>query len=137
MTTEKPGIEISSADLIKRPNAVTPGTPPGGVNLGNWVSKAKEIQGQLKQAQEIINQFRTLSGGKLDTMFPFLAKMGNEPGENPLAGAAPPGPSQANQLLMLARLVEMKYGDVTINQLIESLKAEYGNKRISQITRMK
>lgn len=133
---EKPGIEITSADLIKRP-LETPGTPPGGFNLGDITAKGREIFNQVKQVQDLINQFRQMSGGKLDEMFPFLAKMGTMGTElkGKRTSSEPPQLNEAIQFLMVIRVLEMKYGDVTLNELLDHLKAEYGNKRLSQITR--
>jgi hypothetical protein len=103
------------------------------------VAKARQVSVAIKQVQGVIEELRQVSGGKLDDIFPILKTLapGNRPPgveiRAPGADARGPQPNQGEQALMLLRMIQLRYGDMTLNELFDRLKTEYGNKRLSQL----
>lgn len=122
-------VEISRSDLIPRPENV-PKLPPGDEGGG---FDLKGIIDQVKKAGELIEELRKLSGGKLDEIFPRLANIKGKGGTTSLETKDRLNTPQA-QFALFIRLLQEQYGDITINQLLEKLKSDMGNKRLSEFT---
>lgn len=115
-------IEIKEKDLIERPlgGVKLPGTKPSNI-LG-------EIKAGVKQAKEIIDMAKEM-GLHLKLPGGLLTQGGEEPQADAPGVANPLGNAKIFLHLLIA-----KYGDITVNQLIEKLRAEIGDKKLSSIT---
>lgn len=122
-------VELNRSDLIPRPDNLPEVTEavteaPGGFSLRSIIDRIREFQ-------ELVGILRQISGGKLDELLPQLRSIASE-GE----GAAPAAPGQGvQQVVAFVQLLQAQYGDITINELIDRLKADIGDKRLSQFTK--
>jgi len=133
--TQEP-IEITAKEIIKRPDNLSLGTKSStspGANQGGGF-KLGDIKGYMKQIKEVIDLAREL--GVEDMLaeaginLPGLKKGGKTQEQST---DLPAPKSQADQFKAFLKLLQMHYGDVTVDELIGKLKAEFGKKRISQI----
>lgn len=127
---EKNPIELTKADLLERPA----GSEPESVGLErkgtNPMQFLGQIQDALKQVKAIMDMARSLG---LNVNIPGLGGLNKEKGEGKNSGglSAPPDPEA--QFDMFLQLLVMKYGDITVNELVEKLKAEFGERKISKL----
>lgn len=113
-------IEIRPADIIKRPLEVATKTAPGGFNIASIKGYAKDIKELIELAKEM----------GLDAKLPGLGNilsLGKKP------EAAPPPPPAGRQILAFIKILQVKYGDVTIVEALDRLRADYGGWRLSDI----
>jgi hypothetical protein len=129
---EKEPIELTEKDLIDRPAVTGPETAGLGPDKGaNPLQFMGQIQDALKQVKAIMDTARSLG---LNVNIPGLGGLNKQKGENePGVGVstAPPGPQA--QFDMFLQLLVMKYGDITVDELVEKLKAEFGARKISKL----
>lgn len=123
MTSQGP-IEIKPEDLIRRPGNL-PITTSGA-------SKAANLKDQMKQWLDIAKQVDEFTGGKLKTKVGNLLGGQDKQEVRNEIQATQGNPAQG--LLMILRSLQMAYGDLTVNELLDRLKKDYGEYRISQIT---
>lgn len=91
----------------------------------------KQVETGLKELKAVMDTARSLG---LKVNIPGLNIQGKEPEPDSQGVSAPPqNPGQ--QVALFIYLLQKKYGDVTVNELLEKLKAEHGNKRLSQLNR--
>lgn len=115
-------IEITEKDLIPRPETL----PVQGAKAPtSWLS---DIKGSLKDVQDVLNalgiDWKQLIGRNIG----FGIK--GEPKE-PLPDARGPGGNPLEQIQVIVRLIAMQYGDITLNELLDRLKKEYGSKKLT------
>lgn len=120
-------IEIRPTDLIQRPAeeevAKRVGSKTSGP--GGWLQQAKEMMQLIKDLNE-------MTGGKLTGIVGDKFK---EPGQNVQIESKAIETNQAAGIQMFIRVMQMQYGDCTVNELIEKLRADFGDKKISQLAR--
>jgi len=114
---EKP-IEIKEADLIERPAQLTTKTPTSPASF------LSEVQKGMKQVNEILELAKNMG---LNLKLPGL---GGGTDLNPET-------RQVNQAGLFLQLLQAKYGDLTINELLERLKVDFGNVKLSELKRLK
>ncbi len=120
--TNKGPIEIRPDDVIRR--------PPGGVKPPVSVSplppdKEPGFFDQVKDTFQNIKELKKMADE-------FGLKIPGVPGGRDMeSGDERAVPSQKDQIRMAVQLLRVKYGDVTVKQLIEKLLAEYGDRRLS------
>lgn len=127
-------IEITEKDLIDRPAAALPAVVGKAVE-----TSPTQVMGQIKDALKQFQELKKMAdsmGLKID-----LGKLGGL--GNLLGGGgdaredATPNAMKvegsAMQFKMFMQLLKMKYGDITIVELLENLKKDYGKKRLSQL----
>lgn len=122
-------IEITEKDLIERPADLGESVSIGkeGTNPMAWL---KQIQGGLDQLKAIMDTARSLG---LNVNLPGLKVQGQEGQGGQGAGVNPVSPVPNQQFALFMEMLKVKYGDVTVNELIEQLRAEFGNKKLSQL----
>jgi transposase len=130
--SEKP-IEITAKDILRRPvdalaNVKGEGTGFSLKNIKGYIQQAKEI----KEALESMGIDLKSLGIKL----PGLKKdAGGQGGGDAGAGGqtlTKMSATPAQQILNVLKLLQGIYGDVTLNELIARLKAEFGDRKISE-----
>lgn len=136
MTQERKAFEIRPEDVIRRPAEGVPGTAPGAAKPSNPLQELRAWAEEIKKLKDLAEDT-----GILDMLqgfgLPIPGSRGNEPEPEPdKQPAASPGGSWAliTQALQLFRAA---YGDVTVNVLLEKLKADYGEMKLSEFTRKK
>jgi len=139
-------IEITAKDIIKRPAELLTGA--AAPKKGNIISQFKNGLEQFKEIKGLMSDLGIdlgdLLGGKKG-----IAASGAPPpttGSPPPAydarAAAPPPPNPppvtpAQQLKGMCVILQLKYGDCTIAEMLEKLKAEYGDRKISDFIKEK
>lgn len=122
-------IEIRPSDLIERPETWVAGssTPAKGPGLMDQVKQFIKMAKELKEMQKDLREFGVNIPGLVG---------GQAPPQEPPPGAATGTPSSPqDQFRMLAAALRLKYGDVSVDELIAKLRAEYGSKKLSELTR--
>lgn len=122
-------IEITEKDLISRPVTGSEPAKDGGMNPLTMLKTFKQSMGELKEIIE------TARGMGLNINLPGLGGLGAERHEQKDDARALPPPNPAQQFNAFLALVQMQFGDITMNELIDKLKAEFGDKKISQLRR--
>lgn len=126
-------IEITEKDLIDRPAGIAgigEAAKKGGVNP---LAYLKDVQASIKQFKEIMDAVRGLGINIPGLKFPGMAET---EAKTQVVNTAPQ-PSSGQQLRPFLNLLAMRYGDITIDELMVKLKEEFGNKKISQLGRLK
>jgi len=124
-------IEITEKDLLDR--------PPGGVKTGVALTKTSgnilsEIKAGAKQIKEIIDIGKSLGLNlKLPPGLTGMLGGGKVEGSGEPTSDAPGGTPGAAQFQAFRQLLILKYGDITVNDLIEKLRAEMGTKKLSDL----
>lgn len=111
-------IEITEKDLIER-SLTAPGAIQGvKPNTGSvsWIQK-------LRDAKNMINEIK----GMASEMGIDLSKL-NMPG----APTGMSGATNSQGLSQFLNLMMLQYGDITVADLLERLKTQYGTKKLSQ-----
>ena len=117
-------IEISASDLIDRPLDV--------VTVQGAATKSPGLMDQVKGVLQMIKQFKDMQkdlkemGIDLGSMIGAGVKVQDQPQQPQQPPAAP-----MDQLRILTKVLMLKYGDLSVNELIEKLKKDYGNKKLS------
>jgi len=130
MVEQNKGIEITAKDLIKRPlDMALGGAKTGQGALGG----IKSVQDIIKEVKATIDLLKGIPGvgERLEGILPGLTK-GGKPGGSPGKEVAT---TQGGDFQMLVQLLQLKYGDVTVNEALERLKADFGGAKLSQLTR--
>lgn len=119
-------VVINEKDLLERPpGGVNPKKPGGG--LASWLG---DIKANAKQIKEIIDTAKSMG-----LNFKLPGKLGDLlQGSGETAQGQQEGSSPILQAQIFLRLLITKYGDITVNELIEKLRAEVGDKKLSNIT---
>lgn len=126
-------VEITEKDLIDRPLGIA-GIGETGKKAGvNPLQYLKEIQASIKQAKEI---FDTLRGMGLNINLPGLKTPESAEAVTRVTNIEVQ-PSPGQQVGLFLNLLAMRYGDITIDELMIKLKEEFGAKKISQLGRLK
>jgi len=82
---------------------------------------------QVKQTFQQIKELRKMAD-ELGLKIPGMPGSGPaDPEDSPGGGTN----AQTAQLRMAVQLLRVKYGDITVKQLIEKLLTEYGDRRLS------
>lgn len=120
-------IEIKASDIIKRPTELinAAGKITGGKN------PIAQIREYVKQAQEIKKMLEEI-GIPLNNLIPGLGGLGKTENKAPVNDDMRPPPPAA-QFRMFMMMLIAKYGDITFNELIERMREEYGNRKLSQM----
>ena len=127
-------IEISEADIIRRPPDWKPGgTPPGAgqgaMNPGKFLNQLKDAMKQMREisglAKELGLDLGNLKGlGKLKDLGGKVKELQSGQG------------NQVSQVLLFKQFLMARYGDITVNELIEKLKEDLGDKKLSQVGKL-
>lgn len=139
-------IEIRPEDIIKRPSEVIKESAVDTAKGkgGNFLSQLVE---GIKQAKEIKKELEAM-GIDFDSIFSPGSKKGiglNPPPPGSSTGQPPADardqnrpnpanqavPTPAQQAKSLLRILQVRYGDISVNELIEKLKSQFGDKKIS------
>ena len=134
MTQDNRGFQITAKDIKPRPENLPlvtgkPGQPSGSPGLMD------QIKNGMKQAKEFMDLARELGIdgdignilGGLGIKIPGKGKKQAEPGSDP-------GPSAGNagaQVKNFLRLMQIRYGDITINELLQHLQRDFGSWKLS------
>jgi len=126
-------IEITPKDIIRRPAVI-----PGGAALNqrsfNPAKVMADIKSAMKQMQDIINMakefgvdLKNIKGlGSLGKLQDMAGKVKELPGPQ----------NQISQVTMFKQFLMMRYGDITVNEVIERLKADLGDKKLSELGKL-
>jgi hypothetical protein len=88
-----------------------------------------DLRRQLQEFKELIALAQEMGLGEQ------LAALGIRlPGGRSAQGSQVVAPPAQNQVLNFIRLLKQLYGDITVNEALERLKADLGNKRLSELT---
>jgi hypothetical protein len=133
-------IEITAKDIIRRPaDLITGAAAP---KKGNIISQFKNGLEQVKEIKKLlddlgINMGDLLGGGTqpgTGMNIPPRISNGQAPPADARAPApAPPPPAMSGlqQAKNFCRLLQLKYGDIPINEMLEKMKVEFGDRKIS------
>lgn len=124
-------IELTKKDIIPRPKdlpvktglVTAAPTVPGSIKP--VVKEIKESLGDIKEIKDML--------AELGIKIPGLTGQAPADAGGDRAAPAPPQPSAADQLLMLVQMLRVKYGNITVNELIRALVQEYGDRKLSTI----
>lgn len=122
------GIEITAKDIIARPNGI-PGHLPAAKSV---IEQVKEYAKTLKEIKGIFSELGIDVGSILGGPF------GNQLLPKKTAGdmeqrQLPPQLTPAAQLRLFIKLLQMKYGDITVDELIVKLKNDFGDQKLSNL----
>jgi hypothetical protein len=121
-------IEITPADIIRRPlNVATQGATKAA---GEGGFSLKNIKGYIQQFKEIKDLAEDL-GIDLSS---FGLKLPGQKKEA-VADARDPALTGGQQIRNFLKLLQARYGDITVNELLEKLRAEFGDWKISNFTK--
>jgi len=121
-------IEITEKDLIDRPGGMSAGGggEPGSFNPLDMLKGLKSTIGQVK---ELIDMLKSM-GVELPG-FPGSGSKKEKPEPQTEIIKAQPNPVQMFALFL--KMLEMKYGDISVNTLLEKLRSEHGDKKLSEL----
>ncbi|HEY82224.1 MAG TPA: hypothetical protein G4O01_02925 [Dehalococcoidia bacterium] len=123
---EREPVEIRPEDIRPRPPDMPVGTGPTPAEGGFSVA---DLRRQLQEFKELIALAQEMGLGEQ------LAALGIRlPGGRSAQGSQVVAPPAQNQVLNFIRLLKQLYGDITVNEALERLKADLGNKRLSELT---
>jgi len=124
-------IEITPRDIIKRPleNAALTGAKEA-VKKPNFIQQMKDGLNQVKEIKSLLDDLGLDVGDILGGGFGKKPPSGQPPADA-RALPEPSGLSGLQQAKNFCRLLQLKYGDIPINEMLEKLKAEFGEKKIS------
>jgi hypothetical protein len=131
--TEKPPIEITAKDIVRRPGGLIPEVKGEGTGFS-----LKNIKGYIQQAKEIKEALESMGIDlkSLGIKLPGQKKeSGGEGGGDAGAGGqalTKMTATPAQQILNVLKLLQGIYGDVTLNELLTRLKTEFGDRKISE-----
>lgn len=139
-------IEITIKDIVKRPAELA--AAGGAVKKGNIISQFKQGLEQFKEIKDLMKDLGIdlgdLLGGQPKNALSGLNAPPRIDGAPPPADTrapAPPPPSPgmtpAQQFKAFCVMLQLKYGDITISEMLDAIKAEYGNKKISDFIKGK
>ncbi len=120
-------IEIRPSDIIKRPDFLT---AKAGAEAGGF--SVKNIKGYIQPIKEIKDLMDDLG---IDLGGLGLNLGGGKKAATPPGPDRPPAMTGAQQFRNFLKLLEMKYGDITVNELLDKLRAEFGDWKISNFTK--
>ena len=123
-------IEIRPEDILRRPlNLVT---QAAGKAAGEGGFSIKNIKGYIQQFKEIKELAESLG---LDLSSFGLKIPGQKKDSSGMPEDRAPALTGAAQFRNFLKLLEAKYGDITVTELLEKLKAEFGDWKISSFTK--
>lgn len=120
-------VEFNLDDLTEKAKeaGLIPSEEEGkGGGIREWIDLVKQIRALI----ELAPQLKQMIPGNLLGAPGQGAGQGAESGNLP---ANPPNPMQG--FAMFIAMLGQKYGDITINELLDRLKAEYGDLKLSQV----
>lgn len=124
MNDEKPGIEIRPADLIRRPE----NAPVRTESVSDMVSSAKSWIKEIKAINDALKEFGIDLAGILNK------KQDSAKGEVYTGNQTTPVvPDASDVIKRLMSMVGSKYGDKTLNELINEIRKDYGNKKLRDL----
>jgi hypothetical protein len=123
-------IEIRPEDIIRRPANLVPNAVGKAAGEGGGFS-IKNLKGYIQQFKEIKDLAESL-GVDLSSLG---LKMPGQKKEAAPADARVPALTGVQQIRNFLKLLQAKYGDITVNELLEKLKAEFGDWKISNFTK--
>ena len=123
-------IEIKPEDIIRRPanlgkTALIP-------KIGESQSTLGTIKAQMKQVKEILDIAKQI-GFPVDKLKNFLPGMEVQELEPEPKVLPTKQPQQQSPIKLIHRFLTASYGDITMSELAERLKKDYGNKKLSDI----
>jgi hypothetical protein len=124
-------IEIKPSDIIKRPLDVAIKAATGAKQEGGF--SLKNIKGYIDQIKEI----KELAEGFGLDLSSFGLKMPGQKkgGGDALVPTGPPAIGGGQQVRNFLKLLQARYGDITVTELLEKLKTEFGDWKISNFTK--
>ena len=137
-------LTIRPEDIIKRPPVLPGAAAPLTEKKGGFLN---QIVDGLKQAKELKKSLEDM-GINVDS---FLGLPGKQaaaapvkelpPGSGeraPIRTPPPPPPvSPLDQIKGLVVVLQLRYGDCTVCELIDHLREDYGQKKLSEFTKAK
>lgn len=128
-------IVITEKDLIDRPAGIA-GIGEAAKKAGSSpLSYLKDIQSFLKQAKEIMDMAKGMGLNIPGMNLPGMKT--TESGEVKTTLTANPQPTPGQQMGFIMQLLAMRYGDITVDELLVKLREEFGAKKLSQLGKMK
>lgn len=122
-------IEITAKDLIDRPANLSLG---GTADKGGGFNPA-QLMKTIKENMQIFKELRELAESLgLNLNLPGLKMVSRKEADTALKDMPEP-PNPAKQFNAFLVVLQMKYGDVTVNELLNSLRTDFGNKKLSQM----
>ncbi|OGN99175.1 MAG: hypothetical protein A2Y89_03085 [Chloroflexi bacterium RBG_13_51_18] len=122
MTNDRQPIEITEKDLIHRPATMPEVSPSQAIPKG-WLDQVKDIINIMKELG--IDPKMLMSGIK-----------GFQPGQSAPRYEAVPSVQDSNpkmQMQLFIRILAMQYGDITVDELLERLRQDFGNRKLSEL----
>lgn len=124
-------IELNIGDMAERPeNVVLPGV---GKKEPSLIEQAKGIVNTINELKKLGDDMGIDVPGLLRGA---LAKTGQGFGQNQPPAPQPmqQGPSAVQLLMMMVKGWQASYGDITIMELLDKLREDYGHVKLSQFT---
>lgn len=122
-------IEIRPGDIIPRPLTITGAAKPAADAGGGF--SLKNIKGyidQIKEAKELLDSLGIDLGG-------LGVNLGVKKKENDSSMPDHPAPTGGQQIRNFLKLLQARYGDITVNELLKKLVDEFGDWKISNFTK--
>lgn len=127
MTGEKEPVELTRKDIIPRPEGLVVKTASAPASPGTKKNPLTE----LKEILETVKEFKTMADD-LGINIPWMPQ-GGKAGDPEPKESDPPAPPPGGQFIVLLQMLRIKYGDITVNQLIAALVQEYGDRKLSTL----
>ena len=121
-------IEIRPGDIIPRPTSIVPLAKSAAGEGGGF--SLKNIKSMLEQVKEFKDLAESLG---LDLSGLGLKLGGKKKDGSPMPDT--PAPAGGQQVRNFLKLLQVRYGDITVNELLEKLRAEFGDWKISNFTK--
>ena len=127
-------VEIRKSDIIPRPAGLKPGFGLTGTKAEEIGSGKTNPLAQFKDMLATVKEFKKMADemGIRIPGLPQAAQVQEKAPDDTGDHERPPDGGQ-NQFLVLLNVVRLKYGDITINELIAVLVQEYGDRKLSTI----
>ncbi len=133
-------IEITAKDIIKRPlsTAITGVKAGESAKKGNFIQQIKEGLDQFKEIKKTLDEIGIDVGDFLPGLGGKKAPAGGLPAPVPMDARAPVAaqPTGAQQIKNFLKLLQYRYGDITVNEALEHLKQDFGQVKLSEISKL-
>jgi len=131
---ENEPIEIRPGDIIPRPVNAESLTGAAREKSPNFLQQIKDGLNQAKEIKKTLEDMGFKVGGGQQAQGAVLP-----PNAQIRGGEPPPNTalSPAEQVLNFVRLLQLRYGDMSVKELIAKLVEDYGDKKLSEFTKRK
>jgi len=130
-------VEIRPGDIIPRPLTLGSVTGKEAVKKTGIIQQVKDGIQQFKEIKQLCSDLGIdlgeIMGGKKPDGGPGIGGMPPPPALT--SGQPPPQATAGKQIKGILTLLTLKYGDVSLAECLEKLRADYGEKKLSDFLR--